>query len=257
VSAGVRTKMLSMHFTSPLALHSATTARAPSATMREATYRPGVTAPAYLDGSLPADAGCDPLCLAALALPPGVEDHNVDYPCKGSILDTWCFFPWSLAERQAIMAARSPQETELTLAWMRAAELKHSRLAMLAVVGWSLAEMLQSSLPFHALDFTDGRAPVLVNGLSAYAPFMLLVLGAAAYIELQSTDTVFQTFLSPPAQKYVPGDLGFDPLDLEAKFPAGLDQRSNEIYNGRLAMLAVTGFAVQEGLWGQPIFGAH
>ena len=94
--------MLSMHFTSPLALHSATTARAPSATMREATYRPGVTAPAYLDGSLPADAGCDPLCLASLALPPGVEDHNVDYPCKGSILDTWCFFPWSLAERQAI-----------------------------------------------------------------------------------------------------------------------------------------------------------
>ena len=56
---------------------------------------------------------------------------------------------------------------------------------------------------------------------------------------------------------YAPGDLGFDPLDLEAKFPAGLDQRSNEIYNGRLAMLAITGFAVQEGLWGQPIFGAH
>ena len=76
---------------------------------------------------------------------------------------------------------------------------------------------------------------------------------AAAYYELQSVDEVYQTFLSQPSKKYVPGDLGFDPLDLEAKFPSDLDQRTNEVYNGRLAMLAITGFCVQEGLWGRPV----
>lgn len=227
--------------------------RSPAVAMRDALYKPGATAPAYLDGSLPADAGCDPLCLAALALPPGVRELSVDYSFKGSIFDRICPFPWTVEEREAIMEARTPEEVTLTLKWMRAAELKHSRLAMLAVVGWPLAEILQSSLPFGGLAFTDGRAPVLTNGLLAYSPFMLIVLGAAAWFELQSTDTVFQTFLSPPTKEYVPGDLGFDPLGLMDKVPASLDQRTNEVYNGRLAMLAITGFATQEFLWGRPV----
>ena len=44
---------------------------------------------------------------------------------------------------------------------------------------------------------------------------------------------------------------------LEAKAKADFamigDQRTNELYNGRLAMLAITGFAIQEGLWGSPV----
>ena len=40
--------------------------------LREAAYKPGETAPYYLDGSMPGDAGCDPLCLVALATPVGV-----------------------------------------------------------------------------------------------------------------------------------------------------------------------------------------
>jgi len=46
------------------------------------------------------------------------------------------------------------------------------------------------------------------------------------------------------------GDLGFDPLGLAEK---GGDLRAVEIYSGRLAMLAITGFAVQESLWGVPV----
>lgn len=230
-----------------------TAARAPVVTMREAAWKPGAVAPAYLDGSLPADAGCDPLCLAALALPPGVKEANVNYSCKGSIFDRICPFPWTIEERVAIMEQRTPEEVELTMNFMRAAELKHSRLAMLAVVGWPLAEILQSSLPFGGLAFTDGRAPVITNGLAAYTPFMLIVLGVASYFELQSVDDVYQTYLSAPTKKYIPGDFGFDPLQLEDKVSSMIDQRSNEIYNGRLAMLAITGFAVQESLWGRPV----
>ena len=29
--------------------------------------------------------------------------------------------------------------------------------------------------------------------------------------------------------------------------------RANELFNGRLAMLAITGFAVQEFVWGKPV----
>merc|ERR1719161_2215322 len=89
--------------------------------MREATWKPGATAPAYLDGSMPGDAGCDPLCLAALATPVGVEPV---YLPSGSFLDRVVPFPWSVEARESIMAKRSPEEVKLTLEWMREAEIK-------------------------------------------------------------------------------------------------------------------------------------
>ena len=46
---------------------------------------------------------------------------------------------------------------------------------------------------------------------------------------------------------YTPGDLGFDPLGLYPKDAAeAFALQTKEINNGRLAMLAVAGFAVQE-----------
>ena len=157
-------------------------------------------------------------------------------------------FPWSVKQRMEVMSNRSPKEQKLTLQWMREAEIKHSRLAMLAVVGWPLAELLN---PFDSLAYVGGRAPALFNGgLDAFAPFLLIAAGAAGYFELQTADDVNQTYLNQPKTKYVPGDLGFDPLKIADQGP---DMSSAEIYNGRLAMLAITGFAVQEFLWSSPV----
>jgi len=218
---------------------------------REAAWKPGETAPAYLDGSLSADAGCDPLCLAALVTPVGVTEQPT---ATGSFLDRVVPFPWSLEQREEIMANRSPEEQELTVEWMREAEVKHARLAMLAVVGWPLAELLNSALPFRALASTGGRAPSLFNGdLPAYTPFLLLAAGAAAYLELQTIDNVNQTWLNKPDEKPAAGDMGFDPLAMSAKVEGKMDVRASEIYNGRLAMLAITGMAVQEFLWRTPV----
>ena len=212
------------------------TKRVPIVTMRAAAWKPGEVAPSYLDGSLPADAGCDPLCLAALATPVGVKETT---GATGSFLDRIVPFPWSIEQRRAIMEQRSPEERKITLEWMRESEIKHARLAMLAVIGWPLAEIMN---PFNALAYTGGRAPALLNGgLDAFTPFLLLVAGATAYLELQTIDDVNQTWLNKPTKKYVPGDIGFDPLDLAAKAPDSLDQAANEVYNGRLAMLAITG----------------
>lgn len=213
-----------------------TSMRAPVVTMRavgwEATFMGGKSndvAPDYLDGSLPGDSGCDPLALAALALPVGVK--YVSRP-NGGVLDRILPFAPTVEARKLDMANRSPEEVKLTMDWMREAELKHSRLAMLAVIGWPLAELLN---PFGALDFTNGRAPSLFNGgLDAYAPFLLLAVAAAGFIELQTIDDVNQTYLSQPQKKYIPGNLDFDPIGLKEKM-SFTDQAANEIYNGRLA----------------------
>ena len=105
--------------------------RAPVVSMRTAAWKPGEVAPKYLDGTLPADAGCDPLCLAALATPVGVVPTRV---INGGFMDRVVPFPWSVKQRIEVMENRSPEEQKLTLQWMREAEIKHARLAMLAVV---------------------------------------------------------------------------------------------------------------------------
>ena len=46
---------------------------------------------------------------------------------------------------------------------------------------------------------------------------------------------------------YYPGDIKFDPLGLKPKNAQDFDNmQTKELSNGRLAMLAITGFAIQE-----------
>merc|ERR1719450_1327719 len=145
--------------------------------------------PSYLDGSLPADVGFDPMYLTALADPelgPGL--------LKG---------PWSGAERKALMESKSEEEQAKSVQWMRESEIKHGRLAMLAAVGWVWAEMFT---PFSfALMETNGRAPSLFNGGLFSFPTsigFLLMMGIFAGAET--------------AVKAGPnGDLGFDPLNVK------------------------------------------
>jgi len=82
----------------------------------------------------------------------------------------------------------------------------------------------------------------------------------------------FKTFSRSEKSSYKPGDLGFDPLGLHsfrASFGldpilekisqeeklrrAKLDMELCEIKNGRLAMLAITGYAAQEFVTGIPV----
>ena len=75
-----------------------------------------------------------------------------------------------------------------TLAWNREAEIKHARLAMLAAVGWPVAEKLNgplsASLQMESL-LVDGRSPSVLNGgLGAVSVvYWLVALGLAAAIE--------------------------------------------------------------------------
>lgn len=100
---------------------------------------------------------------------------------------------------------------------------------------WNLPSILAS----------DDRVPAVLNSnLGSVSPiFWGFCLGASAAIDtraiLKSRNDADLT--------YFPGNLGFDPLGL---FPADKERQQRmrlaEIKNGRLAMIAISGFALQE-----------
>ena len=203
-------------------------------------------APAHLTGALAGDSGFDPLLLTALANKP-VQDV---LPFIGS-------FP-SMVQREIIMANQSPEQQLASVQWMREAEIKHARLAMLAAVGWPLAELINP----WSLSETGGRAPSLFNGGLFDGPvpfFCVLSFMAAAVLENKYEERVAQRkqllWATPGAVPTSAGDFGFDPMGISKEEGRSRQKelRGAELYNGRLAMLAITGFAVQEFLWSKPV----
>lgn len=167
---------------------------------------PFLKRPAMLDGSLPGDRGFDPLNFAA----------DAD-----------------------------------ALQWYRSAEIKHARLAMLAAVGWPMAELFDKKLAYafdlKSLLVYQDRVPSVLNGGLSKTPaaYWAAVLGVAFAIE--SFGLLRERSASQQGINYTPGDLGFDPLGLATKEPEAQKYKLEaELFNGRLAMLGITGFAIQE-----------
>jgi hypothetical protein len=166
------------------------------------------------------------------------------------------------------------------LAIYREAELKHGRLAMLAAAGWPISELVPHGSD-SILQTTAGRAPSVLNGgLGEVNPlFWLTLLLFFANLENGTLEYQFSGWQSTGKPwKYVAGDYGFDPLNLQdaiadkwieatkGDFSEGDDRdpmtmkadvKANvakaEMWHGRVAMLAITGFAVQEAVWGTPV----
>merc|ERR1719253_322609 len=128
------------------------------------------------------------------------------------------------------------------LAWYREAEVKHARLAMLAAFGWPISEVLN----FGNLLTKDGRAPSLLNGGlgNVNGVYWAAVVALAVYWEGQGLDKQYGK-----KDDYLPGMLGFDPLGADSQ-----GMRAAEITNGRVAMMAITAFALEEALTKQAIF---
>jgi len=137
----------------------------------------------------------------------------------------------------------------------REAEIKHSRLAMLAVVGWPLAELWDKKIAsFLEVDdslTSTGASPSLLNGGLEKIPveYWLIVVSIAGIFEIDS-----QATKEEKGKNYIPGDCGFDPLKL---FPEDkkdqFDMQTKEIKHGRIAMMAILGFVVQEALYRTPV----
>jgi len=179
--------------------------------------------PAILDRALAADSGFDPLSLA---------------------------------------------DSKVQLYVYREAELKHARLAMLAAAGWPLAELWDTGIAKTfglepIIEENGGRAVSVLNGgMGMISPvyWVSVVLFAGAvealseYKKGQAKAADSQWMLTG---SYVPGDLGFDPLGLYTIFGKSesgkMLMETAEIKNGRLAMLAITIYALEEAITKNPV----
>lgn len=144
----------------------------------------------------------------------------------------------------------------------REAEVKHGRLAMLATVGWLTSEELQGALARKfglPDDLAPGElAPSLINGGLGNLPgwFLPAVFVISAWIEWVPRQQGNRDDLLKysPSEGRVPGDLGFDPLDLQPTlrgmgFPIARLHNA-EVKHGRAAMIAITAFVAQEFVTG-------
>ena len=147
-----------------------------------------------------------------------------------------------------------------TLYWMREAEIKHARLAMLAAAGWPLSELwhkeIAGAFGFPSILANGDRAPSLLNG-GLSSPFasgvLIMSIIIAGYLEGKAMNEGSIYWAAEKPEGYVPGNFGFDPLNLykvrgEKKF-----METMEIKNGRLAMIAITAFAASEFASGIPV----
>jgi len=138
-------------------------------------------------------------------------------------------------------------DNEQNLVRYREAEIKHARLAMLAAAGWPLSELfdrkIANVLGMQAVVDSTNRAPSVLNGgMGKISPIYW-----ASCILLASAVELYSMFGASKQKEYFPGKLGFDPFGLYPKDAKGQKwMQTAEIKNGRLAMLAITGFCFQE-----------
>jgi hypothetical protein len=146
---------------------------------------------------------------------------------------------------------------------MQESELRHARLAMLAVVGWPLSELLAPDWMLQE----NGCAPSVLNGFNPVSFVGLLVsFGALGFFEFKtalrkSDDTELGIKhgrdMAEIWQYGVAGDYNFDPLNLYNKIGDSAGARKGirevEISHGRVAMVGITCFAAWEALTKEPI----
>jgi hypothetical protein len=126
------------------------------------------------------------------------------------------------------------------LYWLREAELKHARVAMLAFVG-----LIMQEVGFVAPGFPSGS-----NQISVFWEVVEQKPGpiVAAIVMLGIGELIsgFAITAAKATGDRAPGDFGFDPLRLGSTEAKRKEYALKEIRNGRLAMLASAGILFQE-----------
>merc|ERR1719174_194353 len=142
----------------------------------------------------------------------------------------------------------------------REAEVTHGRVAMMATLGYLVAEN------FHPLfgGQISGPANSHLGQVEQVAP--IFFFGLAIAIGNRELERALTRWEKPSVaaegddgyallrKDYYPGDIGFDPLGLKPEDPEEFaEMQTKELQHGRLAMLASMGMIVQELVTNEPL----
>lgn len=122
----------------------------------------------------------------------------------------------------------------LNVKWLQEAEIKHGRICMLAILGLIVGELY--SFPFYP---DAPHIAIYRHNWGVTNGSLSQILLWSSFWEIMTTPAVVQMINGKSDRE--PGYFAFDPLSL-GKDPSKLAKyKTNEIKNGRLAMVAVSG----------------
>jgi len=185
---------------------------------------PFLPRPVALDGTLPGDVGFDPFYLSS------IPKNFVGF-----------IQPPSWEETEGIP----------TLYWMREAEIKHGRVAMLAWFGWIATDGgFGMTMRFPGDIYSIDNIPNSYNAHNILVEqgSMAFLLLAVAFVEFCTGAALVQ--VSKGELERDAGDFGLDPLQfLKGKSEDEVKRmKTREVLNGRLGMLAFGAVATQAAL---------
>ena len=152
-------------------------------------------------------------------------------------------------------AGFSTDASEGKIRFYREVELKHGRVAMLAALGFPLAEQ------FHPLFGGKIDVPSYIafqeTPLQTFWPAVMITLSVFEVFSVFSFNSPFGGETWSIRSDHEAGNLGFDPLGLKPTDAAELAvMQTKELNNGRLAMIGVAGMVAQELVSGSTLFSS-
>ena len=138
----------------------------------------------------------------------------------------------------------SIKDIGIDLYWMREAELKHSRVAMLAALGF----IAQEKGLFMITSSNHNQVSTFYEYAKAYPSSIGFFIVLIGIVELFSGIAITEGRKSGDRE---PGNFGFNPLQMGRKEATFKDLSLKEIKNGRLAMIAALGMLVQSSLFAE------
>lgn len=143
-------------------------------------------------------------------------------------------------------AGLSKNKTEKEMLELRAIELKHGRVAMLACLGW-----FHVAAGWHPVgDFYIGEYDVLDDN-----PLLSLTqLPIGGIFQVVFTIMVLEwltTYVTKPPQERPWDLLGWSDVIADEEYAPWKERQLQELNNGRLAMMGIVGLIVQDSLFGE------
>ena len=232
-----------------------------SSALEEALLQGVVPAAAGVGSNcLPGDYGFDPLGLSTkdyfkqaqnffLNLLPSSETKDKDIDGKKEDDDVGGAALPLNTKPSAPLYNDSKRPLALILRDYREAEIRHGRLAMLAAILWPLQEIIDRLF----IPQSFGHTTMVYGGVTLpfVSLFMTLTMLLLGYLDIYAESIK----ANESGDAFLPGECFWDPLSMLDGAPDSMKRKmqERELNNGRMAMIAVLSYILQEAIMHEPV----